>query len=169
MTSNLNSVAPITYVPVLLWPLNASWSIFSEGQNGHVDLRARTSPQVKMRFGGRGGAFSFPQVFHTHSQSVCFVFWPKGGRGGDGLPNGLFLDGGEYGMVQEEGNCCLHISPSQSGLDLHPPSRLTAGTNRSSRHHDHHPRRMDGWMATQSVKHSSAPVGGREQTSPKGD
>ena len=47
MTSNLNSVAPITYVPVLLWPLNASWSLLSEGQNGHVDLRARTSPQVK--------------------------------------------------------------------------------------------------------------------------
>ena len=108
-----------------------------------------------MRFGGRGGAFSFPQVFHTHSQSVCFVFCPKGegrgGRKGKGLRNGLFLDGGEYGMVQEEGNCCLHTSPSQSGMDLHPPSRLAAaGTNRSSRHHH---RRMDGWQRSQSNIH----------------
>ena len=47
----MRSVASITHVPVLFWPLNASWSLFTErkeGQNGDVDLRARASPQVKI-------------------------------------------------------------------------------------------------------------------------
>ena len=44
-------MALITHVPVLFWPLNASLSLFKgrkEGQNGLVDLRAPSSPQIKI-------------------------------------------------------------------------------------------------------------------------
>ena len=49
MTSNLNSVTPITYVDMSLWLLEASVSLlkgWGGGQLGLIDLRA--SPQVKM-------------------------------------------------------------------------------------------------------------------------
>ena len=53
MKSKLISLTPITHVPVLSSPLKASLSLFKEGQNGHVDLRARTSPQVKTHRGAK--------------------------------------------------------------------------------------------------------------------
>ena len=52
-----------------------------------------------MRSGGRGERF-FISPGIPHSQSVCFVFWPKGGRGRrEGFKNGLFFNSRECSMA----------------------------------------------------------------------
>ena len=129
---------------------------------------SRTGERVKDAFWrerwGGWALFHFPR-YSTLTHKVCVLYSGRkkggegrGGRKGKGFRNGLFLDG-ECVVVQEEGNCYLHISPSQSGMDLHPPSRL-AGTNRSSRHRYHHHRRMDGNAVSQTFISTRGREGG---------
>ena len=115
-----------------------------------------------MRFGGRGGAFSFPQVFHTHSQSVCFVFWPKGGTEGEGFRNGLFLDGGEYVRHGSRGGELLFTYFAIAiwvgfACPFSPGSRhkseLSASRSSSS---------SDGWMDGNAVSQTFISTPGRE-------
>ena len=65
---------------MLFWPLNASLSLFTgrkEGQNGLVDLRARSSPQIK-------NPEDFADVLYEWSliSSVIFIHPPPSQRVG---------------------------------------------------------------------------------------
>ena len=68
-------LAPICFLEPFL-------SLFKEGQNGHVDLRARTSPQVKsylfhmVQFSGQ---LTTSIMFSTSSYASLAYKWPPNG------------------------------------------------------------------------------------------
>ena len=132
---------------------------------------SRTGERVKNAFWReRGRFFISPGIPHSLTKCVfCILAKGREGRGGEGLQNGLFLDGGEYGMVQEGivvyifrhrnlGWICIPLlawQQAQIGA-LGITIIIIVGW-------------MDGNAVSQTFISTPGREGGNEQTSPKGD